>query len=212
MALLRSIEWLVAAALALPLAAVAQTGGRSILCCDDANGRPVCGDVLPPVCYGRAYREISPQGTVRRHVAAPLTRQEIARRDAEEQRRKEEEARRLKQRRLDEALLETYKSLEDIDVRQERALAEVERSLEGLRAREAELLAQRTEVEAEMEFYRERDVPRALVNRMRDVESELVSQRSVLEAKKREKDAIHARFAADRRRYAELIAAGDERR
>jgi hypothetical protein len=212
MASLRAIDWMVAAAFALPLAAVAQAGGRSIYCCDDANGRPVCGDVLPPVCYGRAYREISPQGTVRRHVAAPLTREEISRRDAEELRRKDEEARRLKQRRLDEALLETYKSLEDIDVRQERALAEVERGIDGLRAREAELVAQRKEIEAEMEYYRDRDVPRALYNRMRDVEAELVSQRSVLEAKKREMNAIHARFASDRRRYAELIAAGEERR
>ena len=208
----RLVELVLAAALALPLVAAAQTGGRSIYCCDDANGRPVCGDVLPAVCYGRAYREISPQGTVRRHVAAPLTPQEIARRDAEAQRRKADEERRLKQRRLDEALLETYKSLEDIDVRQDRALAQVERSIESLRTREAELVAQRSEVEAEFDSYHGHDVPRELSNRLRNVDSELASHRSVLDAKTREMDAIRTRFAADRRRYAELLASGVERR
>lgn len=208
----RLAELLLAAGLAAPLAAAAQGGGRSIYCCDDANGRPVCGDVLPAVCYGRAYREISPQGSVRRHVAAPLTREEVARRDAEEKRRKDEEERRLKQRRLDQALLETYTGLEDIDVRQERALAEVERSLEGLLAREAELRRRRLREEGEAGAYRGRELPRALANSLRDIDSELASLRTVIEAKTREIDAIRARFAADRRRYAELVAAGETRR
>jgi hypothetical protein len=208
----RLVELVLVAALALPLVAAAQTGGRSIYCCEDANGRPVCGDVLPAACYGRAYREISPQGTVRRHVAAPLTPQEIARRDAEAKRRKAEEERRLKQRRLDEALLETYKSLEDIDVRQDRALAQVQSGIESLRVREAELVVRRGEVEAEFDSYHGRDVPRELSNRLRNVDSELASHRTVIDAKTREMDAIRARFAADRRRYAELLASGVERR
>jgi hypothetical protein len=208
----RLVELVLVAALALPLVAAAQTGGRSIYCCEDANGRPVCGDVLPAACYGRGYREISPQGTVRRHVAAPLTPQEIARRDAEAKRRKAEEERRLKQRRLDEALLETYKSLEDIDVRQDRALAQVQSGIESLRVREAELVVRRGEVEAEFDSYHGRDVPRELSNRLRNVDSELASHRTVIDAKTREMDAIRARFAADRRRYAELLASGVERR
>ncbi len=199
------------ALLAVPLPAAAQ-GGRTIYCCVDANSRTECGDVLPAVCYGRAYREISPQGTVRRHVAAPLTRDEIARREAEERRRKEEEERLLKQRRLDQALLETYESLEDIDARQDRALAEVERSMRDTREREAELLAERRRVEEEAASYRDREVPREIADRLRILEGELASYRSVLEVKAREIDAIRERFAKDRRRYAELIAEGQHRR
>ena len=57
--------------------AQAQAGGRTTYCCD-VGGQPVCGDILPAACYGRAYREMSPSGLVRRTVAAPLTPQEIA--------------------------------------------------------------------------------------------------------------------------------------
>ncbi len=197
--------------LALPAGAQAQ-GGGTIYCCDDGNGRPACGDVLPAACYGRAYREISPQGTVRRHVAAPLTREEVARRDAEAQRRRVEAERLLKQRRVDEALLETYKSLEDIDVRQERALAEVERSIEAPLAREAELREERARIDTEIAAYAGRALPRELATRVRLVDGELASHRTVIEAKRREMDAIRERFAKDRRRYAELLTEGEGRR
>ena len=63
---------LVLGALPGAVQAQAQAGGRTTYCCD-VGGQPVCGDILPAACYGRAYREISPSGLVRRTVAAPLT-------------------------------------------------------------------------------------------------------------------------------------------
>lgn len=185
---------------------------QSIYCCDDTQGRPVCGDLLPSACYGRAYREISPQGVVRRHVAAPLTAEEIAQRNAEEKRRKEEAARLAVQRRLDDALIETYMSLEDIDLREERALAEADRSVEEIREREEELLAQRERYKQESEFYAGRQLPREIVTGLRIIETELAAYHSVIRAKDAEKEAIRARYASDRRRYAELIAEGRGRR
>ncbi|KON81470.1 hypothetical protein PA01_07500 [Azoarcus sp. PA01] len=211
MALVRRAELLCAVLLALPTAVAAQSE-RTIYCCEDANGRPVCGDVLPTVCYGRAYREISPQGTVRRHVAAPLTSREIAHRDAERQRRKDEEARLLKQRRLDQALLETYTSLEDIDNRQDREIADIRREIEAARARETELLAERRRLAEEAAPYRGTELPRTIAVAQQSVNGELAAQKSIIDAKIRETEAVQARFAADRRRYAELIAAGEGRR
>lgn len=200
---LRRVELLLAAlaaALALPA-----HGAPTIYCCKDAGDRTMCADILPPACYGRAYREISPQGHVRRRVAAPPSAEEIARRDAEAQRRRDAETRALKQRRLDQALLETYRSLEDIDERQDRALAGVEPGLRQAREREAELLATRARVVAAGtggDGARAREA----AARLQAIDGELASLRSVIAAKMRESEAIRERFAADRRRYAELIA------
>ncbi|MDV7395017.1 hypothetical protein RZS08_26770, partial [Arthrospira platensis SPKY1] len=88
----------------LPGESAAQAGGRTIYCCD-VGGQPVCGDILPAACYGRAYREMSPSGVVRRVVAAPLTPEEIARRSEAERQHRAAEADRLRQLRLDQALL-----------------------------------------------------------------------------------------------------------
>lgn len=205
------LRFVLLAALPVPVAASADGGARTIYCCQDASDRTMCADILPSACYGRAYREISPQGHVRRHVAAPLTPEEIARRDAEAQRRKKEEARALKQRRLDQALLATYRSLEDIDERQDRALAGAEQSLRQAREREAELVAERARVVAAGaggDGARSRDV----AARLQALDGELVLLRSVITAKARQIDAIRARFAADRRRYVELIAGGESPR
>lgn len=200
------------AILLLAIASSAAVAQQTIYCCDDDRGRPVCGDVLPSVCFGKAYREISPQGTVRRHVAAPLTAEEIARRDAEEQRRREEEARLAIQRRLDLALLETYQSLDDIDYLEARALAEVDRDLVVIEEREQELEMQRQRLMEEAEFYVGRDLPREVATGLRLIDTEMAAYQSVRHSKEAEKQSIRERFAADRRRYAELIAAGEGRR
>ena len=63
--------------MALPVGAQTSPKG-TVFCCTD-NGHQVCGDVLPLQCYGKGYREVSPQGTVRRLVEPPLTPEQLAR-------------------------------------------------------------------------------------------------------------------------------------
>ena len=43
---------------AAPAAPPAGGGSGLLYCCNDSNGKQVCGDILPQACYGRAYREI----------------------------------------------------------------------------------------------------------------------------------------------------------
>jgi hypothetical protein len=203
MALLRRADLLLIATLALSSGAHAQSG-RTIFCCEDDTGRPACGDTLPPICFGKAYREMTPQGTVKRYVAAPLSAEELAQRRAEERRRRAEEARALQQRRLDEALLETYASLADLDARRERSLADAGRSMEEQRRRLEELEAHRQKLTEEQAFYRDGETPAELANELRVIEAEMAAQRVVLEAKKRELETTRNRFDEDRRRYLEL--------
>lgn len=203
MARLHRAELCLIVLLAWPLTVAAQ-GGRSIFCCEDASGRPVCGDTLPTACFGKAYRELSPQGTVRRHVAAPLTPEEIARREAAERQRKAEEARALQQRRLDEALLETYASLNDLDAQRDRNLAAADKNVQEQRRRLTELEARRQKLTEERAFYRDREPPPELVGDLRAIEAEIAAQQVVLQAKMRELETLRNRFDEDRRRYLEL--------
>lgn len=200
------------AVLMLPSLAAAQSG-RTIFCCEDEQAQAMCGDVLPSACYGRAYREISPRGSVIRHVAAPLTPAEAAKLEAENRKRAREEAVLRQQRRFDLALLDTYQSLDDIDAREARALADAERSIAGVRERRAELLAERRALVEVIAGYKEgEEVPEAVLRSLTAVNTEMSSYERVVTAKEVEKEAIVARYAADRRRYAELIAGGAVRR
>lgn len=202
MASLRKTDFLLAAAVLL-----ASTGASArIYCCDDANGQRVCGDVLPAACYDRKYRELGSQGNVRKEVAPPLSREEIERRKAEEARRKAEEERLAKQRRIDQALLDTYASVEDIDSRRDREIADIERSIEAERARSEELEKRRKRLDEEREFYKGKPLPRELASALKAFESEMTTHSRMLEQKARDIQALRERYAADRARYLELMA------
>lgn len=190
--------------LAMLLPGLAQAG-NIVYCCDVA-GRPVCGDVLPLACYGRAYREITPQGTLRREVQAPLTAEDLARREAELSRRREADEKLLKQRRLDQALLDTYRNLVELDARRARALSEIDHALNGLRERESELLARKLRLTREFEALHEVPARHALGENLRMLERELVMQRSLIDARLREREQVRQYYENDRRRYIELTA------
>ncbi|WP_068636232.1 hypothetical protein [Thauera butanivorans] len=197
---------LAAAALMAADGALAQAqGGRVIYCCD-VGSQAVCGDILPPVCYGRAYREMNPSGTVRRIVPAPLTTEEIARRNALERERRAQEALRLKQLRMDEALLETYRSLQHLDERRDREIGALDKSIQILRQREAELIERQHELIEEASRAGEGNADPVIEENIRSLDGEIVAQRSVIDAKMRERSAILDRFDEDRQRYIELTS------
>ena len=202
MASRRLAELACALALLTPLSAAAQAG-RTVFCCE-VGGRPVCADILPAACYGKAYRELGPTGTVRRYVPAPLTADERARREAEIERQRVAAEAVRKQRRLDQALLETYQDAEDIERRRERELGALARSIEELRAREATLLERQRTLLEEAGAREGEQLPAALLEDIRNTEGEIEAQRSVINAKLRERGAVRTRFDEARRRYLEL--------
>ncbi len=175
----------------------------SVFCCTD-NGHQVCGDVLPMQCYGKGYKEMSPQGTVRRLVEPPLTPEQLARREAEERARRAELARQRAELRRNQSLLETYSSVADIDARRDRALEGVDQDLKRAEARQGQLLKKREGLEREAEFYQKRAMPAPLTAALRESDSELAAQGSVIEAKRREIEAIRTRYEQDRQRYIAL--------
>jgi len=183
------------------LPAGAQTPPKgTVFCCTD-NGHQVCGDVLPLQCYGKGYREVSPQGTVRRLVEAPRRKAEQARREAEERARRAEIASRRAELRRNQSLLETYSSVADIETRRDRAIEAVATELKQAEARRALMLKKREGLNREAEFYQKRQMPPALAAALRESDSELNAQGLLVEAKRRDIEAIRSRYEQDRTRY-----------
>lgn len=182
----------------------AQSRPAGIIYCCDLGAQTVCGDILPPACYGRAYREVNPSGTVRRYVPAPLTPEQAAQRIAEEGRLRAESSERLRQQRRDKALLDTYRSLDDLDSRRDREIAEFDRSIRSLGEREGELLVRQRKLLATRAGSAE--AAARLEEDLRRIDGEIAVQRNIIAAKLRERAQVLDRFVADRERYAELSA------
>lgn len=191
-------------AFATLLAALPAHAGRTVYCCSDESGRQVCSDVLPRACWDRAYREVDERGVTVRRVEAPLTPEQRAKRDAEQRRKKEEERQAKEERMRNQALLDAYASEKDIEAQRDRAVRDIEKSLGLAKERYAESAKRQKELSQEMEFYRKKPAPQTLLDAVRENESELRANASVVESKQKEIEAVRAKYDEDRRRYIEL--------
>jgi len=173
-------------------------------CCVDANGKQMCGDLLPQSCYGRAYRELGPSGQTLRTIEAPLTAEQRAARSAEEAQRKvEAEILREKQRK-EQALLNTYGSEKDIEMMRLRALADVQKSINAAETKIVEIRTERKVFENEAEFYKKKKIPPEVQKGLRDADYEIKAQEYLIESKKKELDLIRIKYDEDLRRYQEI--------
>jgi hypothetical protein len=181
------------------LAAPPVAGKESLFCC----GR-VCGDSLPEACRGQTYKVFDGKGNLLRVVGPPLTPEQKAAKAAEEERQKVLEAQRLEQRRKDQALLQTYTSMEDIDRAQARAEVEVATALKGAEAKIAEAKKKRQKLDSEMEFYKKSTPPAELQKALRENEHEIKTQQELLDVKKKDFESITAKYDQDRQRFIQL--------
>jgi hypothetical protein len=189
--------------LATLLFATPAEAGR-LYCCADDQGKQVCGDILPPVCRGRAYREIGESGQTVRRVEAPLTAEQRAQQAAEEAHRKEQEAVLKEQQRKDQALLATYGSEKDIDIVYNRAVQEVRQSIKLAEEKIADIRQRRKKFENEAEFYQKQQLPADVAKGLRDADQEIKSQQSLIEFKNKDLESIRVKYDDDRRRYLEI--------
>lgn len=190
--------------LVLSLTAAVPALAANFFCCTDDRGKQACGDILPAVCIGRAYREIGPSGAVLRHVEAPLTAEQRARRTAEEERKKEAEAAAKEQNRLDQALLQTYGSEADIDAARRRAEADTVAAIKVAETKIVDARKRRKKFESEAEFYKKKELPPQLAKALKENDAEILAQQALIETKTKDLETIRAKYDDDKRRYHEL--------
>ncbi|MBI4742345.1 MAG: hypothetical protein HY777_12530 [Betaproteobacteria bacterium] len=188
--------------MALLLAAPAEAG--RLYCCADDQGKQVCGDLLPPVCRDRAYREIGNSGQTVRRVDAPLTAEQTAQRETEAARRKEQEAALKEQQRKDRALLATYGNEKDIETVYNRSVQETVQAIKAAEDKIADIRKRRKTFENEAEFYKKRTLPVEVEKGLRDADTEVKTQESLIGVKKKDLESLRARYEDDLRRYSEL--------
>jgi hypothetical protein len=193
---------LAALAILLPVSLPASAAG--IFCCLDERSKQVCGDVLPPACYGRAYRELGPNGMTLREVEAPLTEAQKAQRIAEEKRKKKEEDAAREQYRLDQALLQTYGTIDDIELMRKRAEADVIASIKAAMVKIDEAKQRRKKFEDEAEFYKKRTLPPEVDKGLKDADFEIQAQENLIASKQKEFDIIKTKYDDDKRRYLDV--------
>jgi septal ring factor EnvC (AmiA/AmiB activator) len=192
------------APLLLPIFTAPAHAAGSLYCCNESSGKQICSDLLPPECYGRAYRELGETGRTLRTVEAPLTAEQRAQRAAAEAQRKAEEAVQREKQRKDQALLNTYSSEKDIELMRTRAIEDVQKSIRAAETTIAEVRLRRKSFENEAEFYKKRTLPPDVQKGLRDADRDIAAQEGLIESKGKDLEAIKLKYDEDRRRYIEI--------
>ncbi len=172
-----------------------------IYTCKDANGKTITSDRPLPECQGREGRVLSGQGATVKKIEAPLTPEQIAAREIEDQKKREDDERRREQARRDKALLNTYANVEDIESKRQRALAQVEREARESERRISMLERQALENRSESEFYKKKQMPSDLKRRLDENEAALKAEKHLFGSKKSEVAQVNVKFDEDKKRY-----------
>jgi len=191
------------AALALLLSTHTAAQQRMYKCVDD-KGKVYYTQVPPKECLGKETQEMSSQGRVTKRLEAALTPEQQAAREQELKKQQEQEILAREEKRKNQALLNTYSSEKDLEDARVRALKENEQAIEETQKRIAGAEKRAKELDTEKEFYLKKPMPPKLAQDIKSNETEIKSQRELLDAKKKQVASINTKYDEDKRRYIEL--------
>ena len=185
---------------ALPLASEAQT-----FRCIAKDGKRYYGSIIPAECQGRPVELLNAQGLVVKRIDPEGAEKERLAKEASEARKRQEESAARETARRNQALLATYTSEKDIDDARARALAENTKATQSVHDRIEVLRKQHAGYQKDLEQYKGKgEVPAGLQHDLKTAEADLQAQEQLLDVKKRELEAINARYDDDKKRYSAL--------
>lgn len=192
-------------ALSLLLATLSVEGAGNFYCCPDPlNGRRTCADTLPEACRGKAYKIIDGAGNVLKEVGPPLTAEQKAEAAVQARRKQEQEDIAREQRRKDQALLDTYSSVKDIDIAQQQAETDLQQAIAIANAQIDVIRQQRKKFENEAEFYKKKNMPAEVTKGLREADYGIKLLEETREVKRRDFQTVKVKYDNDRKRYLEI--------
>jgi len=174
----------------------------------DENGTTHYGETIPPKYADKDRTVIDKSGLVKeQEVHTPEELREVRKsRQREEELKRAEEQEKLEKKRYDKALVDSYTSVEEIELARKRNIQQIELRIIGINANiriaEEHLLSLQKEASAYTNSKRE--IPESLNVDMEGAQARLDKLRKDLEKPQSEKEAMDARYEADKARYREL--------
>ena len=205
----RTTVFAAAALMLAPLAADAQTNKEQYTYrCVGKDGKKYYGQTIPDACLGRPLELINKQGLVVKRI--DLEGEEKARlaKEAEAEKKREAELAEKDSVRRTRALLATYTSEKDIEDSRNRDLRNHDKGVQEVQKRIEDIKKRQQQFQKELALFNEAgkgSPPARLQEEITNAEIDLKAAQSLLEAKKKETQAINARYDDDKRRYQEAV-------
>ena len=171
----------------------------------DDNGTTHYGETIPPEYADKDRVELNKEGRVIKNDEVITPERRLVK-EQEDKKKREDAAAALDQQRHDRTLINTYSSVQEIELARIRSVQQVDARINVLnssvKAANDRMLA--LQKEADNDTKANRKIPDSLQEDLRDVQARLTKLQQDLEKPNAEKAALEARFAADKTRYMEL--------
>ena len=192
-------------------AAAQSKGGGAIVCWKDASGKVIgCGDKVPPEFANSGTRELDNRGNVRKTGESA---DEAAKRRVQEKEqadvKAEEQKRVAEQKRQDSALVNTFSTEKEIDLKRDREIQALDNNItqqSGALKVSAERLADAQQRAAAFEKTNKdkKPAPQGLKDDLVRAEGDKSRLDQDIAAKEKEKRDTMAKYAAYKKRYMEI--------
>ena len=194
------------AVLAAMLALLPFAAGAQSYRCVGKDGKKYYGQNLPTECLGQPAEQLNAQGMVIKRIDPQASAADRAKKESEDEERKKRESANKEEGRRNRALLATYTSEKDIEQSRARALQENEAAVKEIEGKIAALKKRQAELEKEFASFKggKNAPPPRLAQDIKGAEFDIKTQQELLAGKKKDVDAINARYNDDKRRYNEL--------
>ena len=169
----------------------------------DEHGVTHYGDSIPLEYRDRANIEMNKRGVILKKNDPALTVEERKAKEAELAKQRKQAT---EQKRKDTILMNTYSSVEEIDLARDRNLQQIELIIKNIqeqkKAVQADLDARRDLAEAYSQV--NKPVPEGLLQDVEALEKNKQDLETAIAQKRKAADEIRARFEQDKKRYIEL--------
>lgn len=180
-------------------------GVGSVYTCKDDQGRTITADRPIAECATKPLRELRFDGTTKREIPPPLTREQIARRQQEEEQRRLADYSRKQQEARDKALLLAYPTVTAAETARQRAFDEIDEDIAIAQRRMVTLHRELLGAQQEAEFYKNRKLPGELQRKIQQTANSILSEDAFVNSRTEERRKIDQRFAEDIRRLREIV-------
>ena len=169
----------------------------------DEQGVTHYGDTIPPQYKDRTTYELNKRGVVIKKTDPTLTSEQRRAKEEDLARQAAEEQKIIEQRRKDIALMNTYSSEKEIELKRDRDLKVVEALLANAQSSLKTIQAQLDEYGKAADAARGKAAPPHLASDIAAAEAEKQRIDSYIAGKRQEMEAIRAKYGGYKKRFAE---------
>ena len=199
---------LVALVLAIGLAQAqpSQPSGN-IVCWKDKAGKTVgCGDKVPPEYQDGASRELNKRGVTVKQSEPPLSEAQKKELQAEAERKAAESQVAAQQKRRDKALLDTFTTDKEIDLKRNRDIQLIASNIEAQQTNLKNANDRQTDARGRMEQYKKENkpVPQAIQEEFDRAEAGKLKIQAQIAQKRKEIEDLNQQYDDMKKRFVEL--------